>query len=76
VVYLHVNRELDFWCSSGIIVFPTHGPCKAGGSGTDNPQTRVRRLVSDKGLWNLKMAMKSVVILFFSHFSRLNKVQI
>jgi hypothetical protein len=36
VVYLHVNRERDFWCSSGIMVFPTHGLCKAGGSGTDN----------------------------------------
>ena len=36
MVYLHVNRELDFWCSSGIMVFPTHGPCKAGGSGTDS----------------------------------------
>jgi len=35
VVYLHINRERDFWCSSGIMVFPTHGPCKAGGSGTD-----------------------------------------
>jgi len=34
VVYLHINRERDFWYSSGIMGFPIHGLYKAGGSGT------------------------------------------
>jgi hypothetical protein len=56
VVYLHINRELDFWYSSGIMVFPMYGPCKAGGSGTDKGKN------SPKTLYKIEIKRKRDMI--------------